>query len=249
MKNLNLTYLRHNRGKKASSLRASHISYNELTLVLSGTLEYYRNEKPISLSEGDAIYLPAGSLRARRESEGNADFISFNFTCEDTLDLPEKLSGCLNSSVSMLISLFDELSNHSYHDNKEKTEHLLACLLLILKDKHKTQNFNPLTLRIIKYLHENLSKRITLEDIGRLTFFSPVYCDTVFRKEVGRSIIDYHLQVRISEAKKLLMDLSLPLSVVAQQVGFDNYNYFSRVFRKRTGYSPTTYRQMIQYGI
>lgn len=244
-----MSYLRHNRNKKAGALRASHISYNELTLVRSGTLEYFINERPVSVMDGEAVFLPAGSLRSRRQSEGDADFISFNFTCDRTIDLPDKLSGCFNSRVTMLISLFDDLLNHSYHDNKEKTEHLLACLLLILEDRHKTQNYNPMTLKIIKYLHNNLANRVTLEDIGKLTFFSPVYCDTVFRKEVGRSIVDYHLEIRISEAKKLLMDISLPLSQIALQVGFDNYNYFSRVFRRRTGYSPTAYRQMMQYGI
>ena len=76
-----------------------------------------------------------------------------------------------------------------------------------------------------------------------MTFFSPIYCDTVFRKEVGRSIVDYVLDRRIDEAKRLLIEGTIPLAQIAETVGFNDYNYFSRVFKKRSGYSPTEYRR------
>ena len=86
-------------------------------------------------------------------------------------------------------------------------------------------------------------KRITLEDIGKLTFFSPIYCDTVFKKDTGRSIIDHLIERRIDEAKKLLSSPDLSLSKISELCGFADYNYFCRVFKKRVGVTPGAYRK------
>ena len=96
----------------------------------------------------------------------------------------------------------------------------------------------------MEYIHSDIGRKITLADIGNLTFFSPIYCDTVFKKEVGRSIVDYALDRRIEEARRLLLEGTMPLAEIAEAVGFDDYNYFSRVFKKRCGYSPTAYRRL-----
>ena len=101
----------------------------------------------------------------------------------------------------------------------------------------------PITRDILSYLHEHFRERITLDDIGKITFFSPVYCETVFRREIGRAIIDYVIELRISEAEKLILENAYPLGEISRAIGFQDYNYFSRTFKKRTGYSPTEYRR------
>ena len=58
-------------------------------------------------------------------------------------------------------------------------------------------------------------------------------------------MIDYLLQIRMEAAKRLLSEGSFALGAVAEAVGFDDYNYFSRVFKKRTGYTPTEYKKLI----
>ena len=117
--------------------------------------------------------------------------------------------------------------------------------MLILADKVKRTEYNPLTLKIIEHIHVNMAKKITLEEIGKITFFSPVYCDSVFKRDMGRSIIDYLLEERINESKKLLVEGSMSLSDISESVGFDDYNYFSRVFKRRTGYTPREYYRIM----
>jgi two-component system response regulator YesN len=147
----------------------------------------------------------------------------------------------------LLVAACDEIIRKPIPDTDtmEKIAHLLSCILLIMKDRVKQTGYNPLTLKIMQYLHSNFSEKITLDDIARLTFFSPNYCENVFKRETGRSVIDYLLQIRIEEAKRLLAEDSLALSTVAEAVGFDDYNYFSRVFKKRTGYTPSEYKKLI----
>ena len=100
----------------------------------------------------------------------------------------------------------------------------------------------PLSTEIANYLIRHYNERITLDDISKETFFSVAYCESEFQKAYGKSIIQYLIDLRISEAQKLLMETSLPCSVIANMVGFDDANYFSRVFKKRIGYSPLQYR-------
>jgi len=244
MKNLELIYSRHNVGKPPLHSTLRHIPFNDLTIVLDGSLEYTVNGNKYEICGGDIIFISSGSAYVRKNTDEIVDYVSFNFNVLDEIHLPVQLKNAVHSEARLLIAAFDKIQSRSYLDNTEKISHLLACLISIFEDRVRAQSFNPLTLNIIKYIHNNLEEKITLEDIGRLTFFSPVYCDTVFKRETGKSIIDYLIDERIDMAKKLLLENTLPLSKISEQVGFNDYNYFSRVFKARSGYSPSAYRQM-----
>ncbi len=249
MRNLELRYGRHHLDAKARKISSSVIPYYDLTLLLRGKMEYIINGERVSLRSGDVICMPPGTLRERKEGAERSDYVSFNFVTSDPVLLPLKTENAVAKDVVLLISAYDELRRQSFYDGKEKNTHLLACLLLTLEDRLKEIRTNPLVVRITKYIHRNLSRKITLEKIGQKMFFSPVYCDTVFKREMGRSIIDYLIEARMNEAKRLLVDGSLSLTSVAENVGFEDYNYFSRVFKKRTGYTPSQYRKMSASGM
>jgi two-component system response regulator YesN len=65
----------------------------------------------------------------------------------------------------------------------------------------------------------------------------------VFKQETGLSITAYVIKKRIEKAKQLLIERVLTLPEVAERVGFSDYNYFSRVFKKEVGVSPINYRK------
>ncbi len=245
MKDLKLILVRHNRQTPAMGIAPSPISFDELTIVLKGSLEYSVNGERILLQSGDMIYIPKDSLRARKEGSEVGDYISFNFQSDTPWDLPRQIQGSVTNEIRLQIAVCDELIQKYYPDHEDKITPLLLCILLTLQSHLKTQSLHPLVSKIVRYLHENMSQKITLADIGQHTFFSPVYCDTVFKQEMGRSIIDYLLEKRIDEAKKLLIEGTVPLRQIAEAVGFPDYNYFARTFKKRTGYTPIQYRSMI----
>lgn len=243
MKSLELVYVRHNLSGKAPRITPSPITFFDLTVLLGGRLEYNVNGEEVVLESGDVICMPMGSMRSRRESPEFADYISFNFTTSSEVKLPLVLKNAARSEIVLLIAAYDKMEKHAYPDNTEKYGHLCGCILSILEDIAEAAQYTSLTRKIMEYIHSDSRRRITLEDIGRITFFSPIYCDTVFRRETGRSIIDYVLDRRIDEAKKLLLEGTMSLSEISEAVGFNDYNYFSRVFKKRSGYSPTAYRR------
>ena len=246
MKAPNLIYIRHNRHAPAIAIAPAPISFEDLTVVFKGTLEYTIDHQSITLQAGDAILIPSGAGRERKASEADADYISFNFETDEPLGLPLVLREAVSGEVRLLITLCDEMHQKYYPDHEEAVSHLLASLLVTLQNNLKRQSIHPLVTDIVRYLHEHITQRITLADIGQFTFFSPVYCDSIFKKEMGTSIIDYLLGERIHLAKQLLLEGSLSFRQIAEAVGFPDYNYFARTFKKRTGYTPGQYRQMIQ---
>ena len=244
MRNLDLIYARHNLSGCAPYIQPTIIAFYDLTILLDGRLEYNIDGDEILLESGDVILIPPGSVRERRSSEREADYISFNFITDCDIKVPLVLKNAVLSESVLLIAAYDKIEKRAYPDNNEKNEYLCGCLLSILEDISCASAYNDLTRKIMEYIHSDIRRKITLDDIGKLTFFSPIYCDSVFKRETGRSIIDYVIDRRIDEAKKLLLEGSMSLSQVSEAVGFADYNYFSRVFKKRSGYSPTAYRRI-----
>ena len=248
MRDLKLIYSRHNNTETASVITPQAIPYCELTLVIKGRLDYYVDGTHVPLCDGDAVFITTGQKRARRAPDKVCDYVSFNFEPMGEVHLPTLINSAVHTEELLLVAALDKINARYYPDNEEKMGHLVALLLALLEDRVKMQNYSELTRSIMAHVHKNFRQKISLDDISRLTFFSPVYCDTVFKRETGHSITDYIIDKRIDEAKKLLMSQSNKLSSISESVGFNDYNYFSRVFKKRTGYTPSEYRNMMLNG-
>lgn len=106
-----------------------------------------------------------------------------------------------------------------------------------------TQRLSPAIRAAVIYINENYQKKIFLSDIARAVFMNHTYLSQKFKKEVGLSIPKYLEQVRINKALLLLQSSDYSISEVAEQVGFSNQNYFSKVFKGITGNSPMKYKK------
>ena len=244
MRNLNLIYSRHNMTEPAPHIPPQLSPYCELTIVIKGQLEYLVDNSPVKLESGDAVFIATGTARARKKHDAVCDYVSFNFELDGKVSLPTLIKDAVHSEELLLIAALDKMNSRYFPNNEEKIGHLVGCLLALMEDRVRMQNYSPLTRSIMSHINQSYASRITLDDIAAITYFSPIYCDTVFRRETGRSIIDFLIDKRIEEAKKLLLAQTAPLTSVSERVGFGDYNYFSRVFKKRTGYTPSSYRQM-----
>lgn len=74
--------------------------------------------------------------------------------------------------------------------------------------------------------------------------FNATYFSTLFKKETGQNFMDYLTELRISKAKELLCGEELSVQDVAEQVGYRDLKYFSRLFKKLTGVSPSDYKKL-----
>lgn len=99
------------------------------------------------------------------------------------------------------------------------------------------------SIQVKKYIEENFSEPLTLENIAQSLNYSPSYLSTQFKQSTGYSPIDYLIQVRIEKARLLLMETSASLREIAANVGYHDVYYFSRLFKKRVGLSPAQFRK------
>lgn len=98
------------------------------------------------------------------------------------------------------------------------------------------------------YIEENFDRLITRDTVAAHLHISPNYFSRVFREQGALTFSDYLTQVRIGKAKFMLEKYDLPLSQIAQRCGFNDFNYFYKVFKKVVGRTPTEYRNSVQAG-
>jgi two-component system response regulator YesN len=87
---------------------------------------------------------------------------------------------------------------------------------------------------------------LSLQEVARDINLSPSHFSMVFGQEAGTTFRSYLTEIRIGRAKELLRTTTLRPSEIAGQVGYSDPHYFSYVFRKRTGLTPTEFRTQPQ---
>jgi len=97
--------------------------------------------------------------------------------------------------------------------------------------------------RAVAYLHQNYARPLKRWEIAEAIGVSENYLSRVFNQELGLSPWDYLNRFRISRAKELLRRTQGSIKSVADQVGFKDQKYFSRVFHKLTNLSPSEFRE------
>ncbi|MCM0649549.1 AraC family transcriptional regulator [Clostridium swellfunianum] len=92
---------------------------------------------------------------------------------------------------------------------------------------------------IIEYINNHYNEEISLDKLSKNHYLSPVYLSKVFKEETGDSPINYLINLRLDKAKELLEKGSLSIKAVAKLVGYNDAYYFSKLFKKHFGISPS----------
>lgn len=93
-------------------------------------------------------------------------------------------------------------------------------------------------------MHETLNRPVDLEMLAKDLNVSYPHFRKSFKETVGMSPGQYHLNIRIEKACRLLKETSLTMTEISYQLGFESEFYFSRIFKKKTGLAPTQFRKM-----
>lgn len=97
----------------------------------------------------------------------------------------------------------------------------------------------PQTKRACAYIKDNLTSTITVADLAKTVGFSEGYFIRAFRQAIGVTPYQYIMRERVAAAEALMMAGGLPMSGIAEKVGFPSASAMSRAFRKYRGHSPT----------
>lgn len=128
-------------------------------------------------------------------------------------------------------------------------EQLLIFLLRTITKEGSLVSFpkkgsqeDPLVEAIKQYLSQHITDTVRIENICDEFDYSRSYLNKRFRAEAGSSLAAYIASAKIEEAKRLIRESDLNFAQISEYLSFDNPQYFSRVFRKHTGMTPTEFK-------
>ena len=134
---------------------------------------------------------------------------------------------------------------HLTHFLTNVGQHLLCPTSKTIHINRNTQKeYEDTFKQVLDYLSLHYAEDITLEHIAKQYGFSKYHFSRLFNKYTNNNFCDYLAYQRISAAKSMLIHTTLPITEISDKSGFNSLSTFNRVFKGKTGYSPSTYRQL-----
>ena len=209
----NINFLK--KSMSAAVLENESQDLKEFFHELSELFTQYKPDKPQAVSACINIYSYLHDL-LQNESSGENVF-------PYSIDIAKQLSGLasLDDILLWLESFCEKI-----------------CALLTERKEKRSDKFVYMAKR---YIHEHYREKLTLSEIAEHLKISPGYLSSIFSRYMNRTVSDYIAEVKIEHAKELIDSGEYLIYEIADQLGFDNAYYFSKVFKKVTGMAPKNY--------
>lgn len=186
--------------------------------------------------------------RIKAKNEYNIDIESFNLFCIRLLvysfmvlkELDVDLRSVGLNEKEAFIDIFE---SRSFDQIKNKIFNIIGKVTGKVEE-YKMEKKKVTIERVKNIINQNYGKDISIKFIADQLYLNPNYLGQLFKNETSMTISDYLNKVRITKAKTLLKSTSLAVYEVAEQVGFNDPQYFSTVFKKTVGVSPKEYKDI-----
>ena len=129
---------------------------------------------------------------------------------------------------------------------QEYIEAFREYFLEVMRQKAKQRRLDRFSASVasaVRYLEIHFMEPVTIEKVAESLGKSANYLSSLFKRETGSSFTDYLLRLRMEEACRLLQNTGMPIKKVGEQVGYSDYVYFSKLFKKTFGCSASDYRR------
>jgi len=150
--------------------------------------------------------------------------------------LLDQLSGEKNGFYAVInfLTILYELS--LFTDEASVLSSSAYAKIGVYSDSHRIQ-------KIQKYINDNYKEEIRLSKLSDLIEMTPVAFSRFFKLRTGRGLSDYIIDIRLGHATRLLLDTMMTVSEICYESGFNNLSNFNRIFKKKKGCSPKTFRE------
>ena len=151
-----------------------------------------------------------------------------------------------------------ELRERPTLGGQQLIKNLLEILLInLMRNETEKENSNEtflfkedfdgqITKRIIEILNENVKGNLSIKDLCEKLNYNRSYLFRQFKATTGKTIMAYFTNLKIDRAKKLLRKTDMTVTQISEEFAFDSPNYFSKTFKKTTGYTPLQYKKIHQ---
>lgn len=148
---------------------------------------------------------------------------------------------------ALLKSMCEQLLREIKRERESEmvTSTILECIVLMLARAIQTNSRDEESFvkQSQKYIQEHYREDLSLSDLASHVNVSVYYLSHIFKEKIGISPMKYVINCRMERAKKMLTNSTDSISTIAMEVGYDNSNYFSMLFKKTIGQSPLQYRR------
>ena len=114
------------------------------------------------------------------------------------------------------------------------------------QEQEGTVSRDEIVKQVKSYITANLQEELRIEQLAKVFYLSADYMSRLFKKEEGISIGDFIQEERMFLAKELLKEGKLSIARVAYECGYDNYSYFTKIFKKKYGITPREFGQSLK---
>ncbi|MDD9269198.1 helix-turn-helix domain-containing protein [Paenibacillus sp. GCM10023248] len=235
------------------------INYHILVLVTRGKVLYTLNGEKRMAEEGDMLLIPKGTSRAAEN--GNEEphqkyTVLFQYNHygmnEGDTGIPFLKNGRLLHLKIRNFEYFKQRFMLLYREDMERKymfefirTGILHELLALVGREAEALDLSPIKMKLAKtiqhYLLENYRSPIQIEQLAEMIQRSPNYTISLFKEVNGQSPIQYMHQLRILEARNLLVNSSMSVTEISQYLGYYDTSYFFKMFKKFTSMSPTAF--------
>ncbi|KAF1303184.1 response regulator transcription factor [Enterococcus sp. JM9B] len=125
---------------------------------------------------------------------------------------------------------------------------LFDSVLEMIKEQPDDKRYSETVQRVLQIINEEYIKDISLKTVSETLHLSVVYLGQLFKKETDLSFNQCLNQVRIKKAQELLLQTQQTINEISEAVGYNNTNYFSKMFKKLNGLTPKEFREIYEKG-
>lgn len=230
---------------------------NKFYFVQEGEIEIIVEDTKYTVSKGEWLLLPAGTLHSYQLSQrGYAQlyWMHFELTIHEqsflhTIHEPMKIKA---SNSNKVIGYFNKIFKHSKINSFSSqlevvtyTNLLISYFIKHLPFQITIHSSDPID-EIVKYILNHYTEPLLLNTLAKMSNFSVSRFTNLFRKRMGVTPIRYINSTRLEHAKYLLEQTSYPIKTIMEKVGFLDSSYFSKMFKSYYGVSPLQYRNIRQ---
>ena len=230
--------------------------YYELNFLTRGKTKMRINGRDFEYGSYDFILIPPMMTHLLYESE-YATFdnyvIWFQVNEEQMLTYEIIKLHDYDGAVQFLCSQIYKTYTATGMENAELINLYLKTVLchmkkgVILSTNAHTDSSESMIEQAVRYINTNIFERqLTVGDVSRIFNISPEHFSRSFKKKIGTAPVQYMNEMRVAEAKRLLSEKDLSVKEISAKLFYTDSFYFSKQFRKITGYSPSEYRRSIK---